>query len=245
MPGQPTPPQGGPSPWGYVAQGVGDIVGGVIGAHAAQRAAEQQQRAAQRGIDYRQNIQRGISGQFNPYQQLGYGALMPLAALAGQRAPSFQMPQGRSFLAAAPSYGPPPSSQGPPSGGMPLATLGSGGAPPDWSFLQHATQGAQEHLPEMSGPTPGVQDSGGARNALTGGRKGDLVLHGPAETAYADKWLAENPGKNFGDADLHGYRNVQTAVTNGYTVDRWNAVSPANQKKLLKLWARGGKEGQR
>ena len=225
------PGTGAPNPYIAAGQAALDIYGGVTGQHAAQRAAEQQQRAAQRGIDYRQAIQSGISGQYNPYQQLGYGALMPLAALAGQRAAPVQAPQGHSFLASSPAYGPTYQGQG--GGGMPLSQVGSGGQTPDWSFLQHATQQTQQQLLQMSGAQPGPQDASGIRNTTTGGRDGNLVVQGPAETAYVNQWLAANPGKNFGDADLHGYRNEQTAQTLGFSPAEFTALAPHEQKALM------------
>ncbi len=220
-----------PSPYGYALQGLGDVAGAALGAQAQRRAGDQLTDALANQMRVRQAVQAGIAAQYAPYQQVGYGSLMSLGALAGQRAGQMQPPQGRSFLASSPAYG--PTYQGPQGGGYPLAALGSGAAAPDWSAMEQATRQAQSGLGSYGvGEMPG-QATSGARMQLTGGRKGDLRLQGPEETAYAEQWLAANPGRAFTDADLHDYRNEQTARAMGLTSAQWNALSPRDQKALL------------
>ena len=223
------------SPWGYAAQGIGSLAGAAFGASAQRRAGDQMTDAIANQMRVRQQIQQGISGQFQPYQQLGYGALMPLASLAGQRAGQFTPPQSRSFLASSPAYGPTYQGGSGQGGGFPLAALGSGGVTPDWSYLQKATQHTQQDLPTYNGGPGGVNDTyQGIRNVTTGGRHGDLHVTGNDEAQAVNAYLAANPNATFGDSELHGIRNDKAAMAAGLSADQFHALSAQDQKNFLK-----------
>ena len=201
---------------------------------AQRRAGDQMTDALANQMRVRQQIQQGISGQYQPFQQLGYGALMPLASLAGQRAGQFTPPQSRSFLASSPAYGPTYQGGQGQGGGFPLAALGSGSQQPDWSYLQRATQHTQQDLPTYNGGPGGVNDTyQGIRNVTTGGRHGDLHVQGEAEAQAANKWLTENPNGTFGDSELHGVRNDMKVQKAGLDPAAFHGLSAQDQKWLL------------
>lgn len=231
------------APWGYAMQALGNLGGAAFAGQAQRRAGDQMTDALANQMRVRQQIQQGISGQYQPFQQLGYGALMPLAALAGQRAGSFQPPQSRSFLASSPAYGPTYQGMQQQGGGFPLAALGSGGVTPDWSYLQRATHQTQTDLPGLSGGaggSGGVNDTyQGLRNVTTGGRHGDLHVQNEAEAQAANAYLAANPNATFGDSELHGVRNDFKVQKAGLDPSAFHGLSAADQKWLLQQIDKG------
>ena len=232
-------------PWEAVQTGLNFGVGAlnsIQDAHARRAAYDYTQRMLDQMRQRREATQRGISAQWAPFQTLGYGAMVPLASLAGQGPGRFTPPTSRSLI---PGIGAPAS-----------APQGGGYTPPaplnlaalfDPTMLQTlknqlpaaTTTPQTQTLEELGGPTPGPQDASGLRNTVTGGRDGNLTVRGPEETAYVNQWLADNPNRNFTDADLHGYRNEKTAQGLGFSSAEWNALSPADQKAILNGSLRG------
>lgn len=181
--------------------------------------------------DARNNMQRGTSAQWAPYQTIGLGALPALAQMAGQQPGHTTAPQSRSLIpgmttgaGADGSYTPPVN-----MGAMFDPTMMQ-------SLLNQMPRPTTTPNPmtqeEQGGPQPGPQDSTGIRNATTGGRDGGLVVR-PDEKAYVDNWLATNPGQDFTDADLHGIRNLNTAKSLGLSEAQWNGLTPQDQKHFL------------
>ena len=185
-----------------------------------------------------------IAAQWAPMQELGYGALVPLAQMAGQ-APAGQVNFRRTHsvlpgvdAGAGPGYAAAPGADMPhtmdpamlssiqsliPRAGTPFAPL----------------QAGEVNLHDLIASIPGADDSTGIRNMTTGGRDGSLVARTPAESAYIDEWLAAHPGEVFTDAQLHGYRNQQTARQAGLTDAQWSGLAPEYQKWLLQQITKG------